>query len=69
MGGIGTGTLAFLLNALLGVGEEDLIRDYEMSFIAAGGVDARHYAWLTGLVNAGLQVAYTSVFGLEFHGF
>lgn len=47
-----TGTLAFLLNALLGVGEEDLIRDYEMSFIASGGVDARHYAWLTGLVNA-----------------
>lgn len=47
-----TGTLAYLLNGLLGVDQEDLIRDYEMSFIASGGVDKRHYAWLMGLVKA-----------------
>lgn len=45
-----TGTLAYLLNGFLGVAEEDLIRDYEMSFIGSGGVDKRHYAWLTSLV-------------------
>ena len=32
--------------------EEDLIRDYEMSFIGGGGVDKRHYGWLMGLVKA-----------------
>lgn len=47
-----TGTMAYLLNGFLGVAEEDLIRDYEMSFIGGGGVDKRHYAWLTGLVKA-----------------
>lgn len=47
-----TGTLAYLLNGLLGVDKEDLIRDYEMSFISGGGVDARHYSWLMGLVKA-----------------
>ena len=46
-----TGTLAYLLNGFLGVSEEDLIRDYEMSFIGGGGVDERHYGWLTGLVD------------------
>ena len=47
-----TGTLAYLLNGFLGVAEEDLIRDYEMSFIGAGGVDKRHYEWLMSLVKA-----------------
>ena len=47
-----TGTMAYLLNGFLGVSEEDLIRDYEMSFISGGGVDKRHYNWLMGLVNA-----------------
>lgn len=47
-----TGTMAYLLNGFLGVDEEDLIRDYEMSFIGRGGVDKRHYDWLEGLVKA-----------------
>lgn len=47
-----TGTMAYLLNGFLGVSEEDLIRDYEMSFIAEGGVDKRHYEWLMRLVSA-----------------
>ncbi len=32
-----TGTLAFLINALLGVGEKDLYRDYESSFFSTMG--------------------------------
>lgn len=32
-----TGTLAFLINALLGVGEMDLYRDYELSFFSTMG--------------------------------
>lgn len=32
-----TGTLAFLINALLGVGEEDLYFDYELSFMSQSG--------------------------------
>ncbi len=32
-----TGTLAFLINALLGVGEADLYRDYELSFFSTKG--------------------------------
>ena len=47
-----TGTFAYLLEGLLGVEEEDLIRDYEMSFIAGGGVDKRHYGWLETLIKA-----------------
>ena len=47
-----TGTFAYLLEALLGVDEEEMIRDYEMSFIGGGGVDTRHYGWLEGLVKA-----------------
>lgn len=47
-----TGTFAYMLGALLGIGEEDLIRDYEMSFISAGGVDRRHAGWMSGLVRA-----------------
>ena len=47
-----TGTFAFMLNALLGVDEEELVRDYEMSFIGGGGVDKRHYGWLETLLSA-----------------
>ena len=47
-----TGTFAYLLEGLLGVDEEDMIRDYEMSFISAGGVDKRHLEWLERLVEA-----------------
>ena len=47
-----TGTFAYLLEGLLGVDEEDLIRDYEMSFIGGGGVDKRHYGWLETLIKA-----------------
>ena len=47
-----TGTFAYLLEGLLGVEEEELIRDYEMSFIAGGGVDKRHYGWLETLIKA-----------------
>lgn len=32
-----TGTIAFLINALLGVSREDLTRDYELSFLSEGG--------------------------------
>jgi protein-tyrosine phosphatase len=32
-----TGTLAFLINALLGVGERDLFMDYEVSFFSEAG--------------------------------
>ena len=32
-----TGTVAFLINALLGVSREDLTRDYELSFLSEGG--------------------------------
>ena len=47
-----TGTFAYLLGALLGVDEEDLVRDYEMSFISVGGTDKRHGEWIAGLVKA-----------------
>ena len=47
-----TGTFAFMLNAFLGVGEEDIVRDYETSFIKGGGVDKMHYGWLESLLKA-----------------
>ena len=47
-----TGTFAFMLNAFLGVDEEELVRDYEMSFIGGGGVDALHYRWLEGMLKS-----------------
>ena len=47
-----TGTFAYLLNALLGVDEEELIRDYEWSFISGSGVDKRHYGWLETLLKS-----------------
>ena len=47
-----TGTFAFMLNALLGVDEEELVRDYEMSFIKGAGVDKIHYGWFDSLLKA-----------------
>ena len=47
-----TGTFAFLLNALLGVDEEELVRDYEMSFLSNAGMDELHAKWLDGLIKA-----------------
>lgn len=32
-----TGTLTFLINSLLGVGEQDLYKDYELSFLSESG--------------------------------
>ena len=39
-----TGTLAFLINALLGVGEDDLIRDYETTTFSVYGERSRSSA-------------------------
>ena len=39
-----TGTLAFLINALLGVGEDDLIRDYETTTFSVYGERSRNSA-------------------------
>jgi len=47
-----TGTFAYLINGLLGVCEEDLMRDYELSFIGGGGVDDRHNDWFYKMVAA-----------------
>ena len=41
-----------MLNALLGVDEEELVRDYEMSFIKGAGVDKIHYGWFDSLLKA-----------------
>ncbi|MBQ7651025.1 MAG: tyrosine-protein phosphatase, partial [Victivallales bacterium] len=47
-----TGTMATLLNALLGVNENELCRDYEASWFrnAGGIVDERHRRWFEGLL-------------------
>ena len=47
-----TGTFAFLLNALLGVDEEELVRDYETTFLLGAGMDELHAKWLDGLIKA-----------------
>lgn len=47
-----TGSFAYLVKGLLGVCEEDLMRDYELSFIAGGGVDDRHNDWFYKMVEA-----------------
>lgn len=45
-----TGTFGFVLNAFLGVEEEELVKDYEMSFIRGAGVDPLHYGWLKAMI-------------------
>lgn len=43
-----TGTICFLINALLGVGEEDLYRDYELSMMSRTGKDERGAEHMVG---------------------
>ena len=44
-----TGTLAFLISALLGVGERDLYMDYELSFFSEAGTrDGQTPAYMVG---------------------
>ena len=49
-----TGSLATLLNALLGVEENELCRDYEASFLrkSCGVVDSLHRRWFEGLLKS-----------------
>ena len=50
-----TGTICFLINALLGVGQNDLFRDYEISMMsAAGHADNQTAAHMVGNAFAGL---------------
>ena len=45
-----TGTVAFILNALLGCAEEELYLDWEVTGFKGGIVDSRHRKWFLGLV-------------------
>lgn len=45
-----TGTVAFILNALLGCAEEELYLDWEVTGFKGGVVDSRHRKWFLGLV-------------------
>lgn len=45
-----TGTVAFILNALLGCAEEELYLDWEVTGFTGGIVDSRHRKWFLGLV-------------------
>lgn len=47
-----TGTVAFLLNALLGVSKEHLIRDYELTSLSIWGERSRSADYFKGLLNA-----------------
>ncbi len=47
-----TGTFAYLLCGLLGVSEEELILDYDTSFIGGQGPDKRHRGWQESLTKA-----------------
>ena len=51
-----TGTFAYLLNGLLGVSEEELILDYDISFMGGQGPDARHRGWQSGLTKAAREL-------------
>ena len=51
-----TGTFAYLLNGLLGVSEEELILDYDISFMGGKGPDARHRSWQSGLTKAAREL-------------
>ncbi len=46
-----TGTLAFILNALLGCDEEELFIDWEVTGFTGGITDSRHRKWFLGLVH------------------
>ena len=45
-----TGTIAFMIGALLGVEEDDLALDYLVTGLAAGVTDAKHKAWFDGMI-------------------
>ena len=45
-----TGTLAFILNALLGCDEDELFLDWEVTGFTGGVTDSRHRNWFHGLV-------------------
>lgn len=47
-----TGTYAYLINGLLGVSEDELILDYDISFMAGQGPDKRHRRWQKTLEDA-----------------
>ncbi len=47
-----TGTFAYLLCGLLGVPEDELILDYDISFMGGQGPDARHRGWQESLTRA-----------------
>ena len=47
-----TGTFIYLLCGLLGVSEEELILDYDISFIGGMGPDVRHRDWQRNLTEA-----------------
>lgn len=47
-----TGTFAYLLGGLLGVSEDELILDYDISFIGGQGPDRRHRGWQESLTEA-----------------
>lgn len=47
-----TGTYAYLINGLLGVSEDELILDYDISFIGGRGPDERHRRWQKSLADA-----------------
>lgn len=50
-----TGTICFLINALLGVGEEDLYRDYELSMMSYTGTkDGQSASYMVGSAFKGL---------------
>jgi hypothetical protein len=59
------GTLAFLINALLGVSEADLYRDYEMSFFSVNGfADAAQGSGKIPVLLNNLDVLYDYLMGL-----
>ena len=59
-----TGTLCFLINALLGVGETDLYRDYEISMMSAmGHADGQTASHMVGVAFAGLYNYFKSYYG------
>lgn len=47
-----TGTYAYLINGLLGVSEDELILDYDISFMGGRGPDKRHREWQKSLEDA-----------------
>ena len=51
-----TGTFAYMLCGLLGVAEEELILDYDTSFMGGQGPDRRHRGWQESLTKAAREL-------------